>query len=115
VPLSQVFQVRQSSPEQTPPRRTTPPRTTAPETVRTAPETTRTGRPASPQGPPPWALTPPRAGADAAPTKTSGADGGVPKQLQTLAEKKTQGGSGLAGGRSGAGRRFKASFRRSDM
>jgi hypothetical protein len=68
-----VFQVRRSSPEQSPPRRATPSPTTAP-------ELTRTGRPASPRGPPPRAPTPPRTDAEPVPTKTSGADGGVLEQ-----------------------------------
>jgi hypothetical protein len=108
VPLSRVFRVRLSSPEQTPPGETSPPRTTAPETM-------QTGRRASPPGPLPRAPTPPRAGADAAPTRTGGADSRVPEQQRTSAEERTQGGSGSTGGRSEAGRRFRSSFWRSDM
>jgi hypothetical protein len=103
-----VFQVRRSSPEQSPPRRATPSPTTAP-------ELTRTGRPASPRGPPPRAPTPPRTDAEPVPTKTSGADGGVLEQRRAPTEKAESPSSGSAGGRSGAGRRFKASFRHSDM
>jgi hypothetical protein len=148
VPISRVFWVRRSSPEQAPPCRATPPQTSAPETTRAASDTARTGRPASPRGPPPGAPTPPRetspsrttalettragrraspqgplprsptsprAWVDVAPSRTGEANSGVPERRQTSAEGRTQDGSGSAEGRGGAGRRFRSSFRWSDM